>query len=117
MKRVIVLKEGMPSFMSPHLLGVFTSTQIAYDYLNDYLEYLKTDAEMNLGGDWLKMELLRINIAKESIKEILQWDLNDDAKLLGMSFCGFEIDTILCFENEEDLWRNQKKTSPVELSF
>lgn len=109
MKRAIVLKEGRPSYMSPHLLGVFTSPQIAYDYLNDYLEYLKVDAETNLGGDYLKMELLRINIAKENIKEILQWNLNDDTKLLGMYCCGFEIDTILCFEDEKDLPKNQKQ--------
>lgn len=109
MKRVIVLKEGRPSYMSPRLLGVFTSPQIAYDYLNDYLEYLKTDAETNLGEDYPKMELLRINIVKENIKEILQWDLNDDTKLLGMCCCGFEIDTILCFENKEDLPVYQKE--------
>ena len=117
MKRVIVLKEGMPSYMSPKLLGVFTSPQIAYEYLNNYLDYLKTDAEMYLNGNRLKWELIRIDIARENIEEILQWDLNDESKLLGMSFCGFEIDTILCFENKEDLWHNQKKANSTELAF
>lgn len=110
MKRVIVFRESDPfSSSGSYLRGVFSSVEIAYNYLNDYLDYLKYDAEINIGGDRLNIELSRINILRKNIEEILDWDLNDDSSLHGMSCYGFHLDTMLCYESEEDLPKSQKE--------
>lgn len=54
------------------------------------------------------MELLRLNIIRGKLPEILNWDLNDKKYFYFFSE-GFELNSIECYESEEDLSKNQKE--------
>lgn len=76
MKKLLILQETN-FYGEPHIRGTFLTSQLAYDYINDYLNYLETDAKEVFGGEKLEMELLRLNIIRKKLPEILNWNLND----------------------------------------
>ena len=113
MKKIIVFKECWP-FSGPHLVATFTSTKLAYNYLINYLNYLENDAKEYMGGKQLQMELLRFDIIRDNIKEILNWDLDLDADLHGLHCQGFELDVIHCIEEDSDLIYRKKEEKAIE---
>lgn len=113
MKKIIVFKERWP-FSCSHLVATFTSTKLAYDYLINYLNYLENDAKEYMGGKQLQMELLRLDIIRDNIKEILNWDLGLDANLHGLHCQGFELDVIHCIEEDSDLIYREEKGENYE---
>ena len=76
MKKLLIL-QGTNLYTGPQIRGTFLTPQLAYDYVNDYLDYLETDAKEYLGGEELEKELLRLSIIRKRLPEILDWDLND----------------------------------------
>lgn len=106
MKKILVLSETH-FYCDPNIKGTFSTPQLAYDYITDYLDYLEIDAKEVFGGKRLEMELLRLNIIRERLPEILNWDLNDK-KYFHFFSEGIELNSIECYEDKEDLPKNQK---------
>lgn len=111
MRKLLVLQETI-LYSTPHVRGVFSTPQLAYDYINDYLNYLEADAKEYFGGKRLEIELLRITIIRESLPQILKWNLNDK-KYFHFFSEGFELQSIECYEGEEDLPKKNKKEEKV----
>lgn len=107
MKKLLVLQETN-FYGEPRIRGIFSTPQLAYNYITDYLNYLEIDAKEVFGGKRLKMELLRLNIIRERLPEILDWNLNDKKYFYFFSE-GIELNSIECYESEEDLPKNQKE--------
>lgn len=107
MRKLLILQET--SFYSvPHVKGIFSTPQLAYDYINDYLDYLEIDAKDVFGGKRLEIELLRLDIIREKLPEILSWNLNDK-KYFHFFSEGIELNSIECYEDKDDLPANQKE--------
>ena len=107
MKKLLVLRETV-LYGESHIRGIFSTPQLAYDYINDYLNYLEKDAKEVLGGTKLEMELLRLSIIRERLPKILNWNLNDK-KFFYFSSEGLELELIEYYESEEDLPKKNKK--------
>lgn len=107
MKKLLVLQETA-SYGEPYIRGIFSTPQLAYDYINDYLNYLETDVKEVFGGTKLEMELLRLSIIRERLPQILNWDLNDK-KYFHFFSEGLELESFECYESEEDLPKKNKK--------
>ena len=107
MKKLLVLQETN-LYHEPRIRGVFSTPQLAYDYITDYLNYLEIDAKEVFGGERLEMELLRLNIIKRKLPEILNWNLSDKKSFYFFSE-GIELNSIEYYEDEEDLPKNQKQ--------
>lgn len=111
MKKLLVLQETV-LYGEPHIRGIFSTPQLAYDYINDYLNYLETDAKEVLGGTKLEMELLRLNVIRERLPQILNLNLSDKKSFYFFSE-GLELESFECYENEEDLLKKNKKEERV----
>ena len=111
MKKILVLSETH-FYCDPNIKGTFSTPQLAYDYITDYLDYLEMDAKEVFGGKRLELELLRLNIIREKLPEILSWDLNDK-KYFHFFSEGIELNSIQCYENEEDLPKKIKEEEEV----
>lgn len=111
MKKLLILRETN-LYGELHVRGIFSTPQLAYDYINDYLNYLETDAKEFLGGTKLSMELLRLSIIRESLPRILKWNLSDKRPFYFFSE-GLELELIECYESEEDLPKKNKKEERV----
>jgi hypothetical protein len=107
MKKVLIFLETQP-YCERRIRGVFTSPQLAYDYMNDYLNYLRFDANEFLGGDELVRELSRLNLIQKKLPEILKWDL-EGKNFIYFFAEGLELIETECFEQEEDLPKNQSQ--------
>lgn len=107
MKKLLVLQETN-YYGEPQLRGTFLTPQLAYEYINDYLNYLEIDAKQVLGGNKLEMELLRLSIIRERLPQILNWNLSDKKYFYFFSE-GLELKSIECYENEEDLPKKNKE--------
>ena len=107
MKKLLVLQETN-FYGEPQIRGVFSTPQLAYNYIVDYLNYLEIDAKEALGGKRLTMELLRLDIIRERLSEILNWNLNDKKYFYFFSE-GIELNSIEYYEDKEDLPKNKKK--------
>lgn len=116
MKKIFYFSELQPFDRDYTLRATFTSIEVAYNYIIDYLNYLEIDAKEYLGGEKLKMELIRLNIIRRELPEILKWDLNDERQYHCFYCNGFALDDILLYETNEDLKRENKR-SEVELEF
>ena len=101
MKKLLVLRETV-LYGESHIRGIFSTPQLAYDYINDYLNYLETYAKEFLDGTKLEMELLRLSIIRERLPKILNWNLNDKKSFYFFSE-GLELELIEYYESEEDL--------------
>lgn len=111
MKKILVLSETH-FYCDPNIKGTFSTPQLAYDYITDYLDYLEMDAKEVFGGKRLELELLRLNIIREKLPEILSWNLNDK-KYFHFFSEGIELNSIQCYENEEDLPKKIKEEEEV----
>lgn len=112
MKKLLVLQETN-FYGEPRIRGIFSTPQLAYDYINDYLNYLEIDAKEVFGGKRLEMELLRLNIIRERLPETLSWNLSDK-KYFHFFSEGIELNSIECYEDKEDLPKSQKeKECPI----
>jgi len=111
MKKILVLSE-IHFYCDPNIKGTFSTPQLAYDYITDYLDYLEMDAKEVFGGKRLELELLRLNIIREKLPEILSWNLNDK-KYFHFFSEGIELNSIQCYENEEDLPKKIKEEEEV----
>ena len=111
MKKILVLSETR-FYCDPNIKGTFSTPQLAYDYITDYLDYLEMDAKEVFGGKRLELELLRLNIIREKLPEILSWDLNDKKYFYFFSE-GIELNSIQCYEDEEDLPKKIKEEEEV----
>ena len=111
MKKLLVLRETV-LYGESHIRGIFSTPQLAYDYINDYLNYLEKDAKEVLGGTKLEMELLRLNIIRERLRQIVNWNLSDKKPFYFFSE-GFELESFEYYENEEDLPKKNKKEERV----
>ena len=109
MKKLLVLRETV-LYGESHVRGIFSTPQLAYDYINDYLNYLETDAKEFLDGTKLEMELLRLSIIRERLPKILNWNLNDKKSFYFFSE-GLELELIEYYESEEDLPKKIKRRS------
>ena len=116
MKEIFCFRELHPYDREYDLKATFTSIEVAYNYIIDYLNYLEVDAKEYLGGERLKMELIRINVIRQRLPEILKWDLNNERQYHCFYCEGFALDDITLYESNEDLKRESKK-SEVELEF
>ena len=106
MKKILVLQETH-FYCEPHIKGTFSTPQLAYNYITDYLNYLEQDAKEVFGGKRLAIELLRLSIIRERLPEILDWDLNEK-KCFNFFSEGIELNSIECYESNEDLPKNQE---------
>lgn len=111
MKKILVLSETH-FCCDPNIKGTFSTSQLAYDYITDYLDYLEMDAKEVFGGKRLELELLRLNIIREKLPEILSWDLNDK-KYFHFFSEGIELNSIQCYEDEEDLPKKIKEEEEI----
>jgi hypothetical protein len=107
MKKLLVLQETN-FYGEPRIRGIFSTPQLAYDYITDYLNYLEIDAKEVFGGKRLEMELLRLSIIRERLPEILNWNLSDK-KYFHFFSEGIELNSIECYEGKDDLPANQKE--------
>lgn len=111
MKKLLILQET--NFLGePHIRGIFLTPQLAYDYIIDYLNCLEADAKEIFGGKKLEMELLRLNIIREILPQILNWNLNENKYFYFFSE-GLELKLIECYEDEEDLPKKNKEEGRV----
>lgn len=107
MRKLLILQETN-FYGGSRVKGIFSTPQLAYDYIIDYLNYLEIDAKEVFGGKRLAMELLRLSIIRERLPEILNWNLSD--KKYFNFFCeGIELSSIECYEGEDDLPKSQKE--------
>lgn len=107
MRKLLILQET--SFYGiPRIRGIFSTPQLAYDYITDYLNYLEKDAKEVFGGKRLEIELLRLNIIREKLPEILSWNLNDK-KYFHFFSEGMELNSIECYEGTDDLPASRKE--------
>lgn len=97
-----------------HLKGAFTSKELAIKEMRDYIDYLEQDAKEYLGGLKLEAELLRLRVARESLKTIA--DSGERYKYSYYEDQGFILTKTDLIENEEDLKRENER-SEVELEF
>lgn len=59
------------------------------------------------------MELLRLDIIRERLPEILDWNLNDKKHFYFFNE-GIELTSIECYEGKEDLPKKQKESCSFE---
>lgn len=59
-----------------------------------------------------KWSLLRLNVIRERLPQILNWNLSDKKSFYFFSE-GFELESFECYENEEDLPKKNKKEERV----
>lgn len=107
MKKLLVLQETN-LYHEPQIRGIFSTPQLAYNYITDYLNYLEIDAKEVFGGKRLEVELLRLNIIREKLPEILDWNLSDKKYFYFFSE-GIELNSIECYEDKEDLPKAKKE--------
>lgn len=107
MKKLLVFQETN-LYCEPRIRGVFSTPQLAYDYITDYLNYSEEDAKEVFGGEKLTMELSRFNIIRQRLPEILDWDLSNKKYFYFFSE-GIELKSIECYESKEDLPKSQKE--------
>lgn len=107
MKKVYIFQEQIP-YSEERIRAVFTSKELAYSYMLDYLNYLEADAKEFLENDSLERELLRLKAIRKELPHILEWEEND--KKYHWFFCeGFSLTEISCYESEEDLPKKDKE--------
>ena len=108
MKKLLILQETN-FYGDSRIKGIFSTPQLAYDYIIDYFNYLETDAKEVFSGKRLKMELLRLELVRERLPEILNWNLNDKKCFYFFSE-GIELTSFECYEGKEDLPTKQKES-------
>ena len=114
MKKIFYFSEIQPFDRGYTLRATFTSIEVAYDYMIDYLNYLEIDAKEYLGGEKLKMELIRLNIIRRELPEILKWDLNNKRQYHRFYCEGFALDSIALYESKEDFNNEIKEDVAIE---
>ena len=107
MKKILILQETN-CYDQSYIRGTFLTPQLAYDYIIDYLNYLEIDAKEVFCEEKLEMELLRLNIIRKRLPEILDWNLSNKKYFYFFSE-GLELKSIEYYEDEEDLPKGQKE--------